>query len=173
MDEDKSDGFYRNSDDLKRTDDNRYLICNTCSGYYRLKDNEYPDDFIECECGGSLSFYNDVEIEDIYQYPQTGYGKSNKFSTPQYSKNEKILRKLQGNIKEQEIALNDIKHEKIVAITKDDWSIWERLDKDESKKIPDDQKMIDNEIKKQENKLLLQVKNKRKDTSFNFKGILR
>ncbi|MGZ7209974.1 MAG: hypothetical protein ACXVHV_08865, partial [Methanobacterium sp.] len=69
--------------------------------------------------------------------------------------------------------LNDIKHEKIIGITNDDWSIWNRLERDEARKSPDDQKMIDNEIKKQENQLLLQVKNKRKDNSFNLRDLLR
>ncbi|MGZ7209501.1 MAG: hypothetical protein ACXVHV_06465 [Methanobacterium sp.] len=181
MEDDKSDGFYVNPDDLKnqRGNNNRYLVCNRCSGYYKLKDNEYPEDFIECECGGSLSYYQDIEIDDIFQYPNSNYVKTddksskNKFNTHHHGKNEKILRKLYGNIKEQEMALNDIKHEKIIGITNDDWSIWNRLERDEARKNPDDQKMIDNEIKKQETQLLLQVKNKRKDNSFNLRDLLR
>lgn len=31
-----------------------YLICNKCGGYYELKEGESPEDFEECECGGSL-----------------------------------------------------------------------------------------------------------------------
>lgn len=33
----------------------RYLVCDTCRGYYQLQEGEEPDDFSdECECGGKL-----------------------------------------------------------------------------------------------------------------------
>jgi hypothetical protein len=33
----------------------RYLVCNTCRGYYQLQKGEEPEDFSdECECGGHL-----------------------------------------------------------------------------------------------------------------------
>lgn len=38
-----------------------YLICENCGGYYSLKDNESPQDFLACECGGHLHF---IESED-------------------------------------------------------------------------------------------------------------
>jgi len=31
-----------------------YLICENCGGFYKLKDNESPEDFSTCECGGLL-----------------------------------------------------------------------------------------------------------------------
>lgn len=34
-----------------------YLICDTCHGYYELKNGESPEDFSsKCECGGNLEF---------------------------------------------------------------------------------------------------------------------
>lgn len=31
-----------------------YLVCKKCSGYYKLKKGEAPNDFESCECGGEL-----------------------------------------------------------------------------------------------------------------------
>lgn len=34
-----------------------YLVCTQCKGYYELQENESPEDFDKCECGGSLKYY--------------------------------------------------------------------------------------------------------------------
>lgn len=34
----------------------RYLICDNCNGYYELEDDESPDDFDNCHCGGNLKY---------------------------------------------------------------------------------------------------------------------
>ncbi len=40
----------------------RYLVCNTCRGYYQLQKGEDPGDFSdECECGGKLRVRNSRE----------------------------------------------------------------------------------------------------------------
>ncbi|MDD3754373.1 MAG: hypothetical protein ACOX08_01350 [Methanobacterium sp.] len=31
-----------------------YLVCEDCGGYYELKADESPSDFVACECGGKL-----------------------------------------------------------------------------------------------------------------------
>ncbi len=31
-----------------------YLICRNCKGYYQLEEEESPDDFDSCQCGGKL-----------------------------------------------------------------------------------------------------------------------
>ncbi len=45
----------------KRYDQERYLVCDTCGGYYQLDDDEEPEDFSdECQCGGRLEYtYSD------------------------------------------------------------------------------------------------------------------
>ena len=35
----------------------KYLFCENCSGYYKLKNDESIEDFISCECGGKLKYY--------------------------------------------------------------------------------------------------------------------
>ncbi len=39
-----------------------YLVCNKCGGYYKLKEGESLKDFDECECGGSLSQVESLDI---------------------------------------------------------------------------------------------------------------
>ena len=34
----------------------RYIICDDCGGYYKLKDGESLDDFDGCQCGGNLRY---------------------------------------------------------------------------------------------------------------------
>ena len=41
---------------LSRTKDYGYLICEKCSGYYKLQKGESLEDFEACECGGKLKF---------------------------------------------------------------------------------------------------------------------
>ena len=44
-------------DNRKRYDQERYLVCKNCGGYYHLQDDEEPEDFSdECECGGRLKY---------------------------------------------------------------------------------------------------------------------
>ncbi|BDZ71475.1 DUF5518 domain-containing protein [Methanobacterium petrolearium] len=37
-----------------------YLICEKCEGYYQLQEEEDPDDFKSCECGGKLIFVRNL-----------------------------------------------------------------------------------------------------------------
>ncbi|NYT18456.1 MAG: hypothetical protein GKB98_02465 [Methanobacteriales archaeon] len=40
----------------------RYLVCDTCRGYYQLQRGEEPEDFSdECECGGKLGVQDSKE----------------------------------------------------------------------------------------------------------------
>ncbi len=39
-----------------------YLVCEECSGYYKLQPGEVPKDFIDkCECGGKLKYLETLE----------------------------------------------------------------------------------------------------------------
>lgn len=38
------------------SEDERYLVCEKCGGYYELQSGESPEDFQECECGGKLKY---------------------------------------------------------------------------------------------------------------------
>nr|WP_319372842.1 hypothetical protein [uncultured Methanobacterium sp.] len=46
-----------------------YLLCTKCGGYYELKDDETPEDYAKCECGGKLEykepFKSDKKSEDL------------------------------------------------------------------------------------------------------------
>jgi hypothetical protein len=41
--------------------DMNFLVCINCDGYYQLEDNEKPDDFESCQCGGKLTYTNDID----------------------------------------------------------------------------------------------------------------
>lgn len=38
-----------------------YLICEKCGGYYGLQEGESPEDFENCQCGGSLKHVDSIE----------------------------------------------------------------------------------------------------------------
>jgi len=43
-----------------------YLFCNYCGGYYKLKNDESPRDFVKCECGNPLEFcktHQDLQLK--------------------------------------------------------------------------------------------------------------
>ena len=51
------------------------LICSKCNGYYSLEDDEIPDDFTHCRCGGALTYVQSLEEAAYY-----GNFKENKIS---------------------------------------------------------------------------------------------
>lgn len=43
-------------------DNNGYLVCEKCNSYYKLQPRESPEDFTdECECGGKLRYYENID----------------------------------------------------------------------------------------------------------------
>ena len=42
-----------------------YLVCNDCGGYYELKPEESPQDFVACECGGKLEHTTKLETGPV------------------------------------------------------------------------------------------------------------
>lgn len=38
-----------------------YLICERCGGYYQLEEDESPEDFDRCQCGGQLIYTEHIE----------------------------------------------------------------------------------------------------------------
>lgn len=57
----------------------RYVICEKCHGYYRLKRDEFPEDFEHCQCGGDLKYSESsyIKPEKIEKDLKTsGLGKS-------------------------------------------------------------------------------------------------
>lgn len=45
-----------------------YLVCEKCEGYYELQENESPQDFSSCECGGNLKYAEN--LSDYYYIPE-------------------------------------------------------------------------------------------------------
>ncbi len=110
--------FFRN---LKKSKGNHgYLICHKCCGYYPLKENELPDDFLECECGNDLKFYENIDDLMKMEYLNNENKINSEFSYDNElqeianvlkSKSEKrkeFLKELATRIKMQEDVLNEI-----------------------------------------------------------------
>ena len=48
-----------------------YLICESCGGYYELMEEESPEDFDNCQCGGNLRLVDSInEIEEEIEDPE-------------------------------------------------------------------------------------------------------
>lgn len=177
-----------------------YLICNTCSGYYKLKENESPEDFNRCECGGPLEY-----VENIDHIRKTGISSStgkykSKYSNPDYEfaidelKEEyydeyrelqqivdiiginaeermEFLEKLYENVQKQEMILNNINQKKIIEVEDNKWSLWGLIEEKNIKNDLSKQKMVMDDIIEKENRLLSYVKEKRGRKSLITKSI--
>lgn len=174
-----------------QNNENGYLVCDSCFGYYKLKDDEHPHDFEGCECGNPLEYYENIEVSessDFLNSNKTTNSYSESDNIKYYDKQEeiqeivdlikndseerkKILEKLHDNIKKQEMVLNNIKHEKIIEIKNNNWSLWDQIESREIENNITDQKMIVDEILEQENRLLSRVRDKRNANSFDIKTL--
>ena len=103
-----------------------YLVCHKCYGYYPLKKNELPDDFLECECGNDLEFYENIDdfiknsnvnnSEIVYD----DHNELQEIENVLKSKSEKrkeFLKELSTRIKMQEDILNEINYGKSIEDT--------------------------------------------------------
>jgi len=51
-----------------------YLRCDSCQGYYELKTDESPEDFInKCECGGNLKYIESLDLEEESTGPEESH----------------------------------------------------------------------------------------------------
>jgi len=156
-----------------------YLICDSCKGYYKLKNNESPDDFLKCECGGSLryrrnidnllkvpripSIYNDSgiysEIDEYDEYEELQQIVN--FLRIKATERKRFLEDLCQRVMSQEEMLNKIKYGRYNELNSENESIWDILDKRTlNNKISGQKKVIDNSIEN-ENRFLSLLHEKR------------
>jgi len=157
-----------------------YLICHDCGGYYKLKENEYPEDFSSCECGGYLQYHENIDnfkkespnpddqiSEEINADYYNEYEELEEIvSVIQAKANErkKFLENLSTNIEEQEKLLKTINFEKnrvSEGTESSDWPLWSFIEENGLKNEINDQKMLIDEIMGQENKFLSKIREKR------------
>lgn len=162
---------------------NGYLVCNSCYGYYKLKNNESPEDFSSCECSGSLEYYKTIDdIKETYQTPEnTVFDHEDSDYYDEYEELEKIvdtiknkaherkkfLENLSESINSQERMLKEIKSGQFREVSADDWSLWNIIEKEDIGNEINGQKMLIDEIMGQEDKLLSHVREKRENKSVN------
>lgn len=131
---------------------NGYLICHSCHGYYQLNENESPDDFNACECGGSLLYAESVD--DILESPSNFSDKKDYEDLEEvvdFLKNEarerkELLKNLSERVTIQEQTLDNINKENILEIN-DNSSVWDMIDdKDLGYEIIHQKNIIESDI---------------------------
>jgi hypothetical protein len=105
-------------------EDQGYLICHKCYGYYPLKENESLEDFLECECGNDLEFYENIDdfiknknlkdlVEDNSEIVDDNYNELQEIENVLKNKSEKrkkFFKDLSMRIKMQEDILAEINY---------------------------------------------------------------
>jgi len=137
---------------------NGYLYCINCHGYYSIKDDENPDYFVSCECGGELVFYESFpnfsgdsdldEFDDLIEIEQ--------LFTLLRSKSEKrkaVIQNLSNHIYIQEGLLNEIKEER--------WNLWDVLNERNLQSDIKNQKRLLDDIAENEDRLLAIIREQR------------
>jgi len=131
-----------------------YLVCCDCSGYYKLKADESPDDFEECECGGILEYHEnldelikeprvDTDITGPY-YEQTELKEMLSTLKNKAEKRKQLFEELSERVAIQEELLHDIKEGK--------WTLWEAISEKDLREDISEQKRLLSEIIQQEDK---------------------
>ena len=165
--------------EIKNITNNGYLVCSKCKGYYKLKDNEYFEDFEACECGNTLDYHQNIEIPNISD--SSNYNRNFQNDFKKYQKEKKIvnkikqdnikraniIEKLHNNVKEQEKLLNAIKTDKILQINDNEMALWNLIESHETENNPVNEKMMIDNMREQENLLISKVHDKRKSESSN------
>ena len=54
-----------------------FLVCEKCGGYYKLQEDESPESFDYCKCGGELIYYKHIH-DYLGEEDRTGYSKEHK-----------------------------------------------------------------------------------------------
>ncbi len=159
--------FFKNI--KKSNTDNGYLVCHKCYGYYPLKENELPDDFVECECGSDLEFYESIDdltkITGLKNPEENGkdseilyddYKELQEIVNVLKSKSEKrkeFFEELSTRIEMQEEILNEIKY--------GEWKLWDAIEENSLYNNIKGQKFVVENIIEQEDNFLSYVKEQR------------
>lgn len=159
--------FFKNLKNSNKS--NGYLVCHKCYGYYPLKEKELPDDFVECECGNDLEFYE--SIDDLTKIrglkDPDASGKNSEMLYDDYkelqeivnvlkSKSEKrkeFFEELSMRIEMQEEILNEIKY--------GEWKLWDTIEENSLYNNIKGQKSVVENIIEQEDNFMSYIKEQR------------
>jgi uncharacterized membrane protein len=77
----------------------KYLVCERCGGYYKLKEGESPEDFESCQCGGDLRYetYDEESHEELVQ-PEINENRD--YETEKSENANSTLQKIENAIRE-------------------------------------------------------------------------
>lgn len=89
-----------------------YLQCEKCGGLYKLNEGESPDDFLQCSCGGSLFYTENIEglkkSENDQGKPEDNPGNTNN-PGPSEDYTKKTSKKAANDTRSSVTNLNDSK----------------------------------------------------------------
>ena len=153
---------------------NGYLYCRNCHGYYSLKDGENPDDFVSCECGYELEFFesfpnfsSDSGFDEFDDYTEI-----EQLLTLLKTKSQKrkaVIQNLSNHIHIQEGLLNEIKEER--------WNLWDVLNERNLQSDIRNQKRLLDDIAENEDRLMAIVRKQRSraqsSEKFTFYGLFK
>ena len=165
--------------------DKGYLICNNCFGYYKLKENESPDDFKGCECGSPLVYREN--LDNLKTNNTNSYLKNDSsFNEPEYNSavdsnneisdvlgskskdHEKYLEKLQETVLNQDVVQNYIDEAQMLDHRYDKLPVWDLNEEKRIKNEFDTQNIMINDIIEKEKLFQSYIKNKRETESLKY-----
>jgi hypothetical protein len=85
-----------------------YLICQDCGGYYKLREGESPEDFVSCECYGSLVYVE--KLDESFEKEKQDIGSDNN-KTESESLDENIGETKEES-KQESVVESDLNHVK-------------------------------------------------------------
>lgn len=131
-----------------------YLFCNHCGGYYKLKKDESPRDFVKCECGNPLEFCKNKKELDLRVY--------------NLERNKEAFNQFEDRIMERRESLKDIFpnveiDDDFIQEMQEEEELWDILDNESNKNTESDinnqKKYLD--IILEEERLMMNIKGKK------------
>ncbi len=168
----------KNRDSIQFSDNSTgYLVCSECNGYYKLQENETPEDFEKCECGSLLTYYESIpSMEGSLKFSSTNLDpdsvKSFENSDEVDSEQVKTLEQENtntlktGNVSENEFIMNrfskqkPVSEEVLTTLQRDKGNLWNNVDELSSKKDFEHQKRAMDDVI-EVNRLMMMVDEKR------------
>lgn len=113
-----------------------YLVCTQCKGYYELQENESPEDFEKCECGGSLNYHEPrTPVKDnLKSTRQHVFNKSPKSQGGYTTQNPLNKVKTETSTSENKRVVDRISHQEPVSdealdtLIKDKGNLWDNVE---------------------------------------------
>ncbi len=168
----------KNRDSIQFSDNSTgYLVCSECNGYYKLQENETPEDFEKCECGSLLTYYESIPSpESSLKFSSTNLSQDSvKSFKPSDEIDHKQVNALKqdntntiktGEVSENEFIMNrfskqnPVSDEVLNTLQRDKGSLWNNVAEFNSKNNVEHRKVVMDDVI-EVNRLMMMVDEKR------------